>query len=180
MELDHPPFETIDSSGRPAGASVERAEAPGKYLCRPIRIEDIPLPASFRRSNTAGPNSSFRRWLKPRAVGVHRLLRAVFSYRAGPARRKGFHRVFRGGPPPFRPCLAAPPKNCWRVRISGRRGSSRSTRDPPRCSRSSRAEPKRFSTIRWPSTRVGNATRKNPRDPRFRPQGGYRHRHPQG
>jgi polar amino acid transport system substrate-binding protein len=43
MELDYPPFETIDSAGRPAGISVEMADALGKYIGRPIRIENIPF-----------------------------------------------------------------------------------------------------------------------------------------
>jgi polar amino acid transport system substrate-binding protein len=43
MDLDYPPFETIDASGRPAGVSVEMAEALGKFLGRPVRIENIPF-----------------------------------------------------------------------------------------------------------------------------------------
>jgi polar amino acid transport system substrate-binding protein len=43
MELAYPPFETIDPAGRPAGISVEMAEALGKYLDRPVRIENIPF-----------------------------------------------------------------------------------------------------------------------------------------
>ena len=43
MELDFPPFETIDSAGRPAGMSVDLAEAFGKSLGRPVRIENIPF-----------------------------------------------------------------------------------------------------------------------------------------
>ena len=43
MDLDYPPFETIDSAGRPTGISVEMAEALGKYLDLPVRIENIPF-----------------------------------------------------------------------------------------------------------------------------------------
>ncbi len=43
MELDFPPFETIDEAGDPAGMSVDLAEALGKSLGRPVRIENIPF-----------------------------------------------------------------------------------------------------------------------------------------
>jgi polar amino acid transport system substrate-binding protein len=43
MELDFPPFETIDDAGRPAGMSVDLAEALGRSLGRPVRIENIPF-----------------------------------------------------------------------------------------------------------------------------------------
>jgi polar amino acid transport system substrate-binding protein len=43
MELDFPPFETIDQSGQPAGMSVDMAEALGQALGRPVRIENIPF-----------------------------------------------------------------------------------------------------------------------------------------
>lgn len=43
MDLSYPPFETIDAAGRPAGISVEIAEALGAYLGRPVRIENIPF-----------------------------------------------------------------------------------------------------------------------------------------
>ncbi len=43
MELDFPPFETIDASGHPAGMSVDMAEALGRSLGRPVRIENIPF-----------------------------------------------------------------------------------------------------------------------------------------
>jgi polar amino acid transport system substrate-binding protein len=43
MELDFPPFETIDAAGNPAGMSVDMAEAFAKSLGRPLRIENIPF-----------------------------------------------------------------------------------------------------------------------------------------
>jgi polar amino acid transport system substrate-binding protein len=43
MELAYPPFEMTDPSGAPAGVSVEIAEALGKYLGRPVLIENIPF-----------------------------------------------------------------------------------------------------------------------------------------
>jgi len=43
MDLSYPPFETIDSSGKPAGVSVDLAEAFGKWIGRPVRIENIPF-----------------------------------------------------------------------------------------------------------------------------------------
>jgi polar amino acid transport system substrate-binding protein len=43
MELSYPPFETIDAAGRPTGVSVDLAEALGKSLGRPVRIENIPF-----------------------------------------------------------------------------------------------------------------------------------------
>jgi polar amino acid transport system substrate-binding protein len=43
MELSYPPFEMIDKEGYPAGISVEIAYAFGKYLERPIQIENIPF-----------------------------------------------------------------------------------------------------------------------------------------
>jgi polar amino acid transport system substrate-binding protein len=43
MELNYPPFEMIDAQGRPAGISVEMAEALGRYLHREVRIENIPF-----------------------------------------------------------------------------------------------------------------------------------------
>jgi polar amino acid transport system substrate-binding protein len=43
MEMSFPPFEMQDTSGRPAGVSVEMANAMGKYLQRPIRFENIPF-----------------------------------------------------------------------------------------------------------------------------------------
>lgn len=43
MELAYPPFETIDKQGQPQGISVELTYALGKYLQRPIEIENIPF-----------------------------------------------------------------------------------------------------------------------------------------
>lgn len=43
MDLSYPPFETIGSDGRPAGISVEIAEALGRYLGRPVRVENMPF-----------------------------------------------------------------------------------------------------------------------------------------
>lgn len=42
MELSFPPFETINTSGKPTGISVDIAYALGKYLNRPIEIDNIP------------------------------------------------------------------------------------------------------------------------------------------
>jgi polar amino acid transport system substrate-binding protein len=41
MDLSYPPFETIDESGKPAGISVELAQALAEALGRPLRIENI-------------------------------------------------------------------------------------------------------------------------------------------
>jgi polar amino acid transport system substrate-binding protein len=43
MEMSFPPFEMLDSSGQPAGVSVDLARAMGQYLNRPIRLENIPF-----------------------------------------------------------------------------------------------------------------------------------------
>lgn len=43
MELAFPPFEMLDSSGQPAGVSVDMAHAMGQYMNRPVRIENIPF-----------------------------------------------------------------------------------------------------------------------------------------
>jgi polar amino acid transport system substrate-binding protein len=43
MEMSFPPFEMQDTSGQPAGVSVEMAKEMGKYLQRPIRFENIPF-----------------------------------------------------------------------------------------------------------------------------------------
>lgn len=43
MDLSYPPFETIDTAGRPEGVSVELAKALGEKLGRPVRIENIPF-----------------------------------------------------------------------------------------------------------------------------------------
>ena len=41
MELQFPPFETIDKNGKPYGISVSIAESLGEYLGRDIKIEEI-------------------------------------------------------------------------------------------------------------------------------------------
>jgi polar amino acid transport system substrate-binding protein len=43
MEMSFPPFEMLDSSGKPAGVSVDLALAMGKSLNRPVRFENIPF-----------------------------------------------------------------------------------------------------------------------------------------
>jgi polar amino acid transport system substrate-binding protein len=43
MEMSFPPFEMLDSSGKPAGVSVDLAQAMGKSLNRSIRLENIPF-----------------------------------------------------------------------------------------------------------------------------------------
>ena len=43
MEMIFPPFEMLDTSGQPAGVSVEMGKALGEYLHRPIRFENIPF-----------------------------------------------------------------------------------------------------------------------------------------
>jgi polar amino acid transport system substrate-binding protein len=43
MDMAFPPFEMLDSSGKPAGVSVDMAHAMGQYLNRPVRIENIPF-----------------------------------------------------------------------------------------------------------------------------------------
>ena len=43
MDLSYPPFETIDTAGKPTGVSVDLAEALGHSLGRPLRIENIPF-----------------------------------------------------------------------------------------------------------------------------------------
>lgn len=43
MDLSYPPFETIGPSGKPEGISVDIAEALGKFLGKPVRIENIPF-----------------------------------------------------------------------------------------------------------------------------------------
>lgn len=44
MELEYPPFETIDQNGNPMGASVEIAKALGDKLGREVKIENISYP----------------------------------------------------------------------------------------------------------------------------------------
>jgi polar amino acid transport system substrate-binding protein len=41
MELKYPPFETVDAEGKPAGVSVDIANALGEYLDRPVVIENM-------------------------------------------------------------------------------------------------------------------------------------------
>ena len=43
MDLSYPPFETIDEDGKPAGISVQLAQALAENLKRPLRIENIPF-----------------------------------------------------------------------------------------------------------------------------------------
>src|SRR5262245_39564495 len=43
MELNYPPFEQVDTQGKPAGISVEMAHALGTFLGRKVRIENIPF-----------------------------------------------------------------------------------------------------------------------------------------
>jgi polar amino acid transport system substrate-binding protein len=43
MELNYPPFEMIDAQGKPAGISVEIAEALGAFLGAKLQIENIPF-----------------------------------------------------------------------------------------------------------------------------------------
>ena len=41
MELNYPPFETVDSEGKPSGVSTGMANALGKELGRPVEIKDM-------------------------------------------------------------------------------------------------------------------------------------------
>jgi len=41
MELSYPPFETVCNDGKPCGISVDIATALGKYLDRPVQIQNI-------------------------------------------------------------------------------------------------------------------------------------------
>jgi polar amino acid transport system substrate-binding protein len=43
MEMSFPPFEMLDSSGQPAGVSVDLAKAIGQYLNRLIQFQNIPF-----------------------------------------------------------------------------------------------------------------------------------------
>jgi polar amino acid transport system substrate-binding protein len=43
MEMSFPPFEMLDSSGQPAGVSVDLAKAMGQFLNRPIQFQNIPF-----------------------------------------------------------------------------------------------------------------------------------------
>lgn len=44
MELEYPPFETIDAQGNPAGVSVVIARALGEYVGKEIEIQNISYP----------------------------------------------------------------------------------------------------------------------------------------
>lgn len=44
MEMAYPPFEMTDPAGKPAGVSVDLAEALGAALRRPVKFENIPYP----------------------------------------------------------------------------------------------------------------------------------------
>jgi len=41
MELAYPPFEMTDEQGKPAGVSVDLAQALGEYLHEPVKIENV-------------------------------------------------------------------------------------------------------------------------------------------
>ena len=43
MELNYPPFEMVDDQAQPTGVSVELAEALGRFLGRPVEIQNIPF-----------------------------------------------------------------------------------------------------------------------------------------
>ncbi len=43
MELNYPPFEMIDAQGKPAGISVEMAQALASSLGKTLRIENVPF-----------------------------------------------------------------------------------------------------------------------------------------
>jgi len=43
MEMSYPPFEMLDSSGQPAGVSVDMARAMSQNLNRPVHFENIPF-----------------------------------------------------------------------------------------------------------------------------------------
>ena len=45
MELAYPPFEMTDAQGRPAGVSVDLANALGQFLGREVQIQNIPYVA---------------------------------------------------------------------------------------------------------------------------------------
>ena len=50
MELEYPPFETVDDEGQPAGVSVDLARALGEHLNREVEIRDFKfkgLPAAL-------------------------------------------------------------------------------------------------------------------------------------
>jgi polar amino acid transport system substrate-binding protein len=43
MELNYPPFEMVDDQGKPAGISVEMAEALGRFVGSAVQIQNIPF-----------------------------------------------------------------------------------------------------------------------------------------
>jgi polar amino acid transport system substrate-binding protein len=43
MELNYPPFEMVNTHGKPAGISVEMANELGKFLGKDLQIENIPF-----------------------------------------------------------------------------------------------------------------------------------------
>ena len=43
MELNYPPFEMTDQAGSPAGVGVEMGYALGRFLHRPVSVENIPF-----------------------------------------------------------------------------------------------------------------------------------------
>jgi polar amino acid transport system substrate-binding protein len=43
MEMNFPPFETLDTNGQPAGVTVDMARALGEYVHRTVRFENIPF-----------------------------------------------------------------------------------------------------------------------------------------
>src|SRR5690349_6158238 len=43
MELNYPPFETVDPQGKPSGISVDMAKVLGQRLHREVQIENIPF-----------------------------------------------------------------------------------------------------------------------------------------
>lgn len=43
MELNYPPFEMVDATGKPSGISVEMAQALGRFIQREVRIENVPF-----------------------------------------------------------------------------------------------------------------------------------------
>ncbi len=53
MELNYPPFEMIDVQGRPAGMSVDLAQALGQYLHRELQIQNIPFDGLIPALKTA-------------------------------------------------------------------------------------------------------------------------------
>jgi polar amino acid transport system substrate-binding protein len=54
MELNYPPFEMVEPQGKPAGISVELAEALGKSLGREVQIQNIPFDGLIAALKTGG------------------------------------------------------------------------------------------------------------------------------